>query len=59
MTLTEAARLEQAVQDTAWQWTRVLRDDLRDEIETGVPADAWNDQGVTVFSRRMLAGGAR
>lgn len=59
MTRTEAARLEQATQDPAWQWTRIFRDDLRTAIETGVSADAWDDRGVTAFSRRMLAGGAR
>lgn len=51
--LADAAALERIAQDRAWQWTRLFRDDLRREIETGVSSPDWDDQGVTPFSRML------
>ena len=51
--LADAAALERIAQDRAWAWTRLFRDDLRREIETGVSSTDWDDQGVTPFSRML------
>lgn len=56
MTLTEATALERLIQDTSWQWTRTFRAELRSEIETGAPTEAWDNEGVSWFSRAYMAG---
>jgi hypothetical protein len=55
MTESEARDLERRVQDKAVLWSHVTRRVVVRQIETGVSDTAWDDAGVSWFSRHVLA----